>query len=38
MAEEGAKDLIRVIGICGRLRSGSYTRMAVNMALRALRK
>ena len=35
MAEkEGAKDLIRIVGICGSLRPGSYTCMAVNIALR----
>ena len=34
MNQEGSDSEILVVGICGSLRSGSYTRMAVEVALR----
>ena len=34
MNQEGSDSEILVVGICGSLRSGSYTRMAVDLALR----
>jgi FMN reductase len=36
--DEKASDQVRIVAICGSLRSGSYTRMALQVALRGARE